>query len=111
MFYCPPAWLHSRKASSSIQKRETAAPEAETLSLDSSSVGSSLPDQCYTPSEGAAEGNDSGIVSSQSDTQMTPPDGSLSADGKTGDREEGIHIRKASNDSDYENATWGDKDR
>ncbi|KAM4736414.1 protein cordon-bleu isoform 2-T3 [Anableps anableps] len=105
------AWLHSRKTSSRVQKQETTAPEAETLSLDSSSVGSSLPDQGYTPSEGAAEGEDSGIVSSPSDTQMTFPDGSLSADGKTRDRREGTDIREASSDSDEENTIWEEKDR
>ncbi|XP_008430368.1 protein cordon-bleu isoform X3 [Poecilia reticulata] len=103
-------WLHSKKASSIVQKQETTAPEAETLSLGGSSVGSSLPDQGYTPSEGAAEGEDSGIVSSPSDTQMTSPEGSLSADGKTGDTGERVLIMEASSDSDEENTTWGEKD-
>uniref|UniRef100_A0A3B3X3P5 WH2 domain-containing protein n=1 Tax=Poecilia mexicana TaxID=48701 RepID=A0A3B3X3P5_9TELE len=102
-------WLHSKKASSIVQKQETTAPEAETLSLGSSSVGSSLPDQGYNP-EGAAEGEDSGIVSSPSDTQMTSPEGSLSADGKTGDTGERVLITGASSDSDEENTTWGEKD-
>ncbi|XP_054897909.1 protein cordon-bleu isoform X2 [Poeciliopsis prolifica] len=101
-------WLHSKKASSIVQKQETTAPEAETLSLGSS-VGSSLPDQSYTPSEGAAEGEDSGIVSSPSDTQMTSPDGSLSADGKTGDTGDRVLIMEASSDNDEENTSWGEK--
>ncbi|XP_043973873.1 protein cordon-bleu isoform X5 [Gambusia affinis] len=103
-------WLHSKKASSIVQKQETTAPEAETLSLGSSSVGGSLPNQGYTPSEGAAEGEDSGIVSSLSDTQMTSPDGSLSADGKMGDTGERVLIMAASSDRDEENTTWGEKD-
>lgn len=107
--YYPPGWLHSKKTSSIVQKQETTAPEVETLSLGSSSVGGSLPDQGYTPSEGAAEGEDSGIVSSPSDTQMTSPDGSLSADGKTGDTGERVLIMEAS--CDEENTTWGEKDR
>ncbi|XP_014891311.1 protein cordon-bleu isoform X6 [Poecilia latipinna] len=102
-------WLHSKKASSIVQKQETTSPEAETLSLGSSSVGSSLPDQGYTP-EGVAEGEDSGIVSSPSDTQMTSPEGSLSADGKTGETGERVLIMEAPSDSDEENTTWGEKD-
>ncbi|XP_047216613.1 protein cordon-bleu isoform X3 [Girardinichthys multiradiatus] len=100
------AWLHSGKTSSSIQKQETTVPEAKNISLDSSSV----PEQGST-TEGAAEGEDSGIVSSPSDTQTISPEGSVSADGISGDRLEGKHIREASSDSDEENTTWGEKDR
>ncbi|KAK5608257.1 hypothetical protein CRENBAI_001964 [Crenichthys baileyi] len=108
--YPLPAWLHSGKTSSSIQKQETTVPEAENISLDSSSDGSSVPKQGSAP-EGAVEAEDSGIVSSPSDTQTISPEGSLSAYGRSGDRLEGKHIREASSDSDEENTTWGEKDR
>lgn len=74
MFSCPlPAWLHSGKSSSSsVQKQEPAAAEAET-SLDSCS----LPDRGHTP-DVMAEGEDTGVISSLSDTRATSLDGSLS---------------------------------
>lgn len=59
------------------QATENKTPE-DTASLASSSGSSSLPDQGYAPSEEMAEGEDSGTVSSPSDTQPTSPEGSLS---------------------------------
>lgn len=84
------------------QKPKTAR-EEETLSTSSS--GSSLPDQGYAASEGMAEAEDSGIVSSPSDTQPTSPDGSLSLDGREKTLQDG------SSDSDEGCATWGSKHR
>ncbi|XP_015256037.1 PREDICTED: protein cordon-bleu-like isoform X3 [Cyprinodon variegatus] len=104
------AWLHSRKTSSSFQKQETPAPEAETLSLDSNSFGSSLPDQGYTSPEGATEAEDSGIVSSPSDTQTTSPHGSLS-EILSGERGERRNLREVSSDSEEENTTWAENNR
>lgn len=100
------AWLHSIQTSAvSDQKPETGAPLAETLSLGSSSASSSLPDQGYAASEGMAEGEDSGVVSSPTDTQPTSPDGSLSLDGSSGWKPEGP-VRDSSSDSDEGCATW-----
>ncbi|KAM9309892.1 protein cordon-bleu [Pholidichthys leucotaenia] len=92
---------------------ETEAPEAETVSLGSSSSGSSLLDQGYAASEGMAEGEDSGMISSPSDTQPTSPNGSLSLDGSSGDRGEKLSgpLRDNSSDSDEGCATWGSMHR
>ncbi|KAG8010229.1 Protein cordon-bleu [Nibea albiflora] len=106
----PQSWLHSR---ASGQKSEIETPEEETTSLGSSSGGSSLPDQGYAASEGMAEGEDSGMVSSPSDTQPTSPDGSLSLDGcggGVGGRLLGP-VRDNSSDSDEGCATWGSRHR
>uniref|UniRef100_A0A3Q3NGJ8 Cordon-bleu WH2 repeat protein n=1 Tax=Mastacembelus armatus TaxID=205130 RepID=A0A3Q3NGJ8_9TELE len=97
---------HSTMASG--QKPETETLEEETLSMGSSSGGSSLPDQGYAASEGMVEGEDSGMVSSTSDTQPTSPDGSLSLDGSSrsgGERLLGP-VRDNSSDSDEGCATW-----
>uniref|UniRef100_A0A8D2ZU27 Cordon-bleu WH2 repeat protein n=1 Tax=Scophthalmus maximus TaxID=52904 RepID=A0A8D2ZU27_SCOMX len=110
------AWLHSTGSSAaSGQRAGTEMPEEETVSLGSSSSssgsssgGSSLPDQGYAASEGTAEGEDSGIVSSPSDTQPTSPDGSLSLDGCGGGRPPGP-VRDNSSDSDEGCATWGSR--
>ncbi|KAK2844289.1 hypothetical protein Q5P01_010948 [Channa striata] len=110
----PQSWLHSmQSANISDQKSDTETPEEETLSLGSNSSGSSLPDQGYAASEGMAEGEDSGMVSSPSDTQPTSPDGSLSLDGSSsgqGDRLLGP-VRDNSSDSDEGCATWGSRHR
>ncbi|XP_050931886.1 protein cordon-bleu isoform X2 [Lates calcarifer] len=108
----PQSWLHSSSAARG-QKPETETPEAETLSLGSSSGGSSLPDQGYAASEGMGEGEDSGMVSSPSDTQPTSPDGSLSLDGSSGGRGERLPgpVRDNSSDSDEGCATWGSRHR
>ncbi|XP_044063199.1 protein cordon-bleu isoform X2 [Siniperca chuatsi] len=108
------AWLHSmRSSTASGQKPETETPEEETMSLGSSSGGSSLPDQGYAASEGMAEGEDSGMVSSPSDTQPTSPDGSLSLDGISGVGGERLPgpVRDNSSDSDEGCATWGSRHR
>ncbi|XP_042071150.1 protein cordon-bleu isoform X2 [Haplochromis burtoni] len=103
----PQSWLHSVKNSAvSDQKPETEAPLAETLSLGSSSAGSSLHDQGYAASEGMAEGEDSGMISSPSDTQPTSPDGSVSLDGSSGWKPAGP-VRDSSSESDEGCATWG----
>ncbi|XP_072250756.1 protein cordon-bleu isoform X2 [Leuresthes tenuis] len=112
----PQSWLHSMHSSTgSGQKQETKAPEAETLSLDSSSSGGcSLPDHGYAASEGMAEGEDSGMVSSPSDAQPTSPDGSLSLDvrsGETGGKKLLQPARDSSSDSDEGCATWGSMHR
>ncbi|AWO96918.1 putative protein cordon-bleu-like [Scophthalmus maximus] len=112
----PQSWLHSTGSSAaSGQRAGTEMPEEETVSLGSSSSssgsssgGSSLPDQGYAASEGTAEGEDSGIVSSPSDTQPTSPDGSLSLDGCGGGRPPGP-VRDNSSDSDEGCATWGSR--
>lgn len=109
-----PAWLHSMQSSTvTEQKPETETPEEETMSLGSSSGGSSLPDQGYAASEGMAEGEDSGLVSSLSDTQPTSPDGSLSLDGSSGGGGERLlgPVRDNSSDSDEGCATWGSRHR
>ncbi|XP_041798908.1 protein cordon-bleu isoform X2 [Chelmon rostratus] len=110
----PLSWLHSMKSSTaSGQKPETETPEEETMSLGSSSGGSSLPDQGYAASEGMTEGEDSGMVSSPSDTQPTSPDGSLSLDGSSGGGGERLlgPVRDNSSDSDEGCATWGSRHR
>ncbi|XP_073342055.1 protein cordon-bleu isoform X2 [Pagrus major] len=110
----PQSWLHSMRSSTvTDQKPETETPEEETMSLGSSSGGSSLPDQGYAASEGMAEGEDSGLVSSLSDTQPTSPDGSLSLDGSSGGGGERLlgPVRDNSSDSDEGCATWGSRHR
>ncbi|XP_030249849.1 protein cordon-bleu isoform X4 [Sparus aurata] len=110
----PQSWLHSMQSSTvTEQKPETETPEEETMSLGSSSGGSSLPDQGYAASEGMAEGEDSGLVSSLSDTQPTSPDGSLSLDGSSGGGGERLlgPVRDNSSDSDEGCATWGSRHR
>ncbi|TKS81798.1 Protein cordon-bleu [Collichthys lucidus] len=106
----PQSWLHS---TASGQKSEIETPEEETTSLGSSSGGSSLPDQGYAASEGMAEGEDSGMVSSPSDTQPTSPDGSLSLDGCGGGGGGRLlgPVRDNSSDSDEGCATWGSRHR
>lgn len=101
-----------KNSSSRVQKQETTAPEVETLSLSSSSAGSSLPDQSYIPSEVTAESEDSGVISSPSDTQ-TSPDGSLSMDGRIESRGEKLvePQRDTSSDSDEGCAAWRSKHR
>nr|XP_020452304.1 protein cordon-bleu isoform X2 [Monopterus albus] len=110
----PEYWLHSVQSSrASGQKPKTEIPE-ETLSLgSSSSSGSSLPDQGYAASEGMAEGEDSGMISSPSDTQPTSPDGSLSLDGSGRGRGKKLlgPVRDNSSDSDEGCATWGSRHR
>ncbi|XP_035527450.1 protein cordon-bleu isoform X2 [Morone saxatilis] len=109
----PQSWLHSmRSSAASGQKPETETPE-ETMSLGSSSGGSSLPDQGYAASEGMAEGEDSGMVSSPSDTQPTSPEWSLSLDGSSGVGRERLlrPMRDNSSDSDEGCATWGSRHR
>ncbi|XP_068591623.1 protein cordon-bleu isoform X3 [Cebidichthys violaceus] len=109
----PQSWLHSMQSSAaSSRKPETETPEEETVSLGSStSAGSSLPDQGYAASEGMVEAEDSGVVSSPSDTQPTSPDGSLSLDGSSrGGRSLGP-VRDNSSDSDEGCATWGSRHR
>ncbi|XP_036930006.1 protein cordon-bleu isoform X3 [Acanthopagrus latus] len=110
----PQSWLHSmQSATVTDQKPETETPEEETMSLGSSSGGSSLPDQGYAASEGMAEGEDSGLVSSLSDIQPTSPDGSLSLDGSSGGGGERLlgPVRDNSSDSDEGCATWGSRHR
>ncbi|XP_051812955.1 protein cordon-bleu isoform X3 [Acanthochromis polyacanthus] len=105
--------LHSaRNSASNDQKPENEIAEDETVSLDGSS-GSSLPDQGYAASEGMLEGEDSGMVSSPSDTQPTSPDGSLSLDGSGRGRGEKLlrPVRDSSSDSDEGCATWGSSHR
>ncbi|XP_062254478.1 protein cordon-bleu isoform X2 [Platichthys flesus] len=111
----PQSWLHSMgRSAASGQRAETETPEEETVSLGSSSGGSSLPDQGYAASEGMAEGEDSGLVSSPSDTQPTSPDGGLSLGGSSrgggGERLLGP-ARDNSSDSDEGCATWGSRHR
>ncbi|XP_041842962.1 protein cordon-bleu isoform X3 [Melanotaenia boesemani] len=104
----PQSWLHSMQSSTaSGQKQETKSPE--TLSLDSSSSGSSLRDNGFTA--GMAEGEDSGIVSSLSDTQPTSPEGSLSLDGRSGGEKLMGPQQDISSDSDEGCATWGSMHR
>ncbi|XP_070822053.1 protein cordon-bleu isoform X2 [Chaetodon trifascialis] len=103
------AWLHSMQSSTaSGQKPETETPEEETVSL-----GSSSGDQGYAASEGMTEGEDSGMVSSPSDTQPTSPDGSLSLDGSSGGGGQRLlgPVRDNSSDSDEGCATWGSSHR
>ncbi|XP_029928324.1 protein cordon-bleu isoform X2 [Myripristis murdjan] len=110
----PQSWLHSLQRSvADGNTPEPDVPEEETLSVGSSSGGSSLPDQGYAASEGMAEGEDSGLVSSPSDTQPTSPDGSLSLDGSSGGGGERVPgpVRDNSSDSDEGCATWGSRHR
>ncbi|KAM7420393.1 hypothetical protein PAMA_014894 [Pampus argenteus] len=95
------------------QTPETETPAEETLSLRSSSGGSSLPDQGYAASEGMAEGEDSGLVCSPSDRQLTSPNGSFSLDGSRGGGGERLlgPVRENSSDSDEGCATWGSRHR
>ncbi|XP_028984507.1 protein cordon-bleu isoform X2 [Betta splendens] len=111
------AWIHSMQTSESTgQKEAPETPEEETVSLGNSSSGSSLPDQAYAASEGILDGEDSGVVSSPSDTQPTSPEGSLSLDGGrggrggSGERQLGP-VRDNSSDSDEGCATWGSGQR
>ncbi|KAG7229406.1 hypothetical protein INR49_012797 [Caranx melampygus] len=106
-------WLHSMQSSAaSGQKPETETPEEETLSLGSSG-SSSLPDQGYAASEGMADGDDSGMISSPSDTQPTSPEGSVSLDGsrRGGGKKLLGPVRDNSSDSDEGCATWGSRHR
>ncbi|XP_029359656.1 protein cordon-bleu isoform X3 [Echeneis naucrates] len=109
----PQSWLHSMQNSAVGGKPDTETPEEETMSLSSSSSGSSLPDQGYAASEGMVEGEDSGMVSSPSDTQPTSPDGSLSLDGANGGGREKLlrRVQDNSSDSDEGCATWGSRCR
>lgn len=101
-----------QSSAASGQKPEPDTPEEETLSLGSSG-GSSLPDQGYAASEGMADGDDSGMISSPSDTQPTSPEGSVSLDGSS--RGGGMKllgpVRDNSSDSDEGCATWGSRHR
>lgn len=94
------------------QAPENKAPE-ETVSLGSSSGGSSLPDQGYAPSEEMAEGEDSGTVSSPSDTQPTSPEGSLSLEScnRSGGKRLLGSMQDNSSDSDEGCATWESRHR
>lgn len=82
------------------------------MSFGSSSGGSSLPDQSFPAFEEMADGDDSGMVSSLSDTQPTSPEGSLSLEGcsRGGARVLGP-VRDNSSDSDEGCATWRSKQR
>lgn len=93
------------------QKPESVTPTEETMSLGSSSGGSTLPDQNYAASEETAEGEDSGMVSSVSDTQPTSPDGSLSLHGCSREDEILGPVQDNSSDSDEGCATWGSRHR
>uniref|UniRef100_A0A3P9HBU3 Cordon-bleu WH2 repeat protein n=1 Tax=Oryzias latipes TaxID=8090 RepID=A0A3P9HBU3_ORYLA len=113
-----PSWIYSMDTSSvRIQRPETEAPEAETLSLDSSNGSSSLPDQGYAASEGMAEVEDSSTLSFSPDQQSTSMDASLSLEGGGGDKGEKLQRliqqkqRSNSSDSDEGCATWGSTHR
>uniref|UniRef100_A0A3B4BAF3 WH2 domain-containing protein n=1 Tax=Periophthalmus magnuspinnatus TaxID=409849 RepID=A0A3B4BAF3_9GOBI len=100
------AWLHSMQSSAAKGQCKEISPE-ETVSLGSNSSGMSLPDQGYTASEGMVDGEDSGVVSSPSETHTTSPDGSLSLDGSTGgERRMGT---AADNFSDSDEGSWGSR--
>uniref|UniRef100_A0A4W5PRW9 Cordon-bleu WH2 repeat protein n=1 Tax=Hucho hucho TaxID=62062 RepID=A0A4W5PRW9_9TELE len=107
------AWLHSRRLS--VAGPQTPDTEAEeTLSMGSSGSGS-FQDQGYAASEGMAEAEDSGLVSSPSasdTTHPTSPDGSLSL-GSSGSSHPMIHplTKDCSSDSDEGCATWGSRHR
>ncbi|KAJ0000189.1 hypothetical protein NQD34_012031 [Periophthalmus magnuspinnatus] len=102
------AWLHSMQSSAAKGQCKEISPE-ETVSLGSNSSGMSLPDQGYTASEGMVDGEDSGVVSSPSETHTTSPDGSLSLDGSTGgERRMGT---AADNFSDSDEGSWGSRHR
>ncbi|XP_077455360.1 protein cordon-bleu isoform X5 [Stigmatopora argus] len=103
-------WFHSIESRDvSVQASGTEAPEAETLSLGNSSSGSSLPDQGYAASEGMGDAEDSGLVSSPSDTHPTSPEGNLFLERSCEARREKPPrpIRDLSSDSDEGCATWG----
>ncbi|XP_061919418.1 protein cordon-bleu-like isoform X2 [Entelurus aequoreus] len=105
------SWLYSMQSTATdVKVQENERPEEETLSLGSSSSrGSSLPDQGYAASEGMVDGEDSGLVSSPSDTYPTSPEGSLflerSSKEEQGERLPGP-VRDISSDSDEGCATW-----
>ncbi|XP_061807024.1 protein cordon-bleu isoform X9 [Nerophis lumbriciformis] len=104
-------WLYSMQSTAAdVKVQENERPEEETLSLGSSSSrGSSLPDQGYAASEGMVDGEDSGLVSSPSDTYPTSPEGSLflerGSKEEQGERLPGP-VRDISSDSDEGCATW-----
>lgn len=109
-FYLLSAWLHFMQSSKTYgQIPETETPEEESLSLGSGS----LPDKGYAVSDGVAEGEDSGVVSSPSDTQPTSPEGSLSLDGSSGGIGERLlgPLRDSSSDNDEGCATWQSRNR
>ncbi|KAM9723461.1 protein cordon-bleu isoform 3-T7 [Menidia menidia] len=98
----PQSWLYSMQSSTGRGPKHQNE-EPETLSLDSSS----LPDQGYAASEGMVEGEESGPVSSPSDTQPTSPDGSFSMDGGRARGEKLLQqYRDNSSDSDEGCASW-----
>ncbi|XP_061676775.1 protein cordon-bleu isoform X2 [Syngnathoides biaculeatus] len=104
------SWLHSTKrAAAGVQAPETETADCETLSLGHSSGGSSLPDQGYAASEGTVDGEDSGLVSSPSDAQPTPPNGTFFLERNCGAAAEMLPgpVRDISSDSDEGCATWG----
>ncbi|XP_061572385.1 protein cordon-bleu isoform X3 [Cololabis saira] len=101
------AWPYSMQSSAaSGHKPETEAFDGETLSLDSSSRSSSLPDQVYAASEDTTEAKDSGMVSPLSDTQPTSLNGSLRLNGRSGEKLKRPG-RDVSSDSDEGCGTWG----
>ncbi|KAK7887185.1 hypothetical protein WMY93_026806 [Mugilogobius chulae] len=101
------AWLHSMQTSAAKAQCKEISPE-ETVSLGSNSSGISLPDQGYAASESMADGEDSGLVSSPSET-TTSPDGSLSLDGSTGgEKRMGT---ATDNFSDSDEGSWGSRHR
>lgn len=82
------------------------------MSFGSSSGRSSLPDQSFPAFEEMADGEDSGMVSSPSDTQPTSPEGSLSLEGCSRGAERKLGpVRDNSSDSDEGCATWRSKER
>ncbi|TNN79742.1 Protein cordon-bleu [Liparis tanakae] len=102
------AWLHSMRSSTArCRKPESETPEEETMSLGSSSSGSSLPDQGYAASEGMVECEDSAMVN----TQPTSPDRNLSLDERSGGERQLGPERGNSSDSDEGCATWGSRHR
>lgn len=102
------AWLHSMQSPApKCQSVEILATE-ETVSLGSNSSGSTLPDQGYAASEG---GEDSGLVSSPSETHTTSPDGSLSLDGSSGGERLVGTVPDHFSDSDEGCATWESRHR
>ncbi|XP_041737468.1 protein cordon-bleu isoform X3 [Coregonus clupeaformis] len=109
----PQSWLHSRRLS--VAGPQTPDTEAEeTLSMGSSGSGS-FQDQGYAASEGMAEAEDSGLVSSPSasdTTHPTSPNGSLSL-GSSGSSHPMIYplTKDCSSDSDEGCAMWGSRHR
>ncbi|XP_061631900.1 protein cordon-bleu isoform X3 [Phyllopteryx taeniolatus] len=104
------SWFHSTKRmGANVQAPESETAEAETLSLGHSSSGSSLPDQGYAASEGMVDGDDSGLVSSPSDTFPTSPNGTFFLERNCGAAPERLPgpVRDISSDSDEGCATWG----